>query len=564
MRYRLLFLLLLSAGLLDFVFSQNFTDIPDSARQKIEKALPAHPQAEPLRKHKILVFNLNIRDGQERKGHPSIPFANYAIERMGETTGAYQVVFSNDTLMFTPENLAQFDAICFNNTVGVLVESEQLRNSLLDYIWQGGGFIGIHAAGATFVQYPVYDQFPPFGIMLGGYENGGHPWKPEDWITLKLDDPDHPVNSAFDKDGFYVSDEVFQFREHYSRDKLRVLLSIDTTRTDMSMDRYILPERRNDGDIAISWVRQYGRGHVFYTSLGHNAHLNWNPPVLQHYLDGIQFALGDLDAPITPSGKLIPAEKAREALHWQFAFSANTLKNQTLFDAINKTAELGLVYLDAAGTQQVSDDIRKPFDQNLTDNDIRAVRNKLEDAGVQLYSWSVPKLPGDQKSCKAVYEFAHKMGIRVLISEAEQKSLPMIEDLNLEYDIRLALGSGSPDSPYQDPKAALEIAKFPFIGVCGDVAQWVDAGIEPADAVRIIGKKLFVLHVHDLNKDNKDVPWIQGRANLDAMFRSMAANVKTPVIIGLDYDQEGGPSTMQLKQCVSWFDHFCPRLEVVK
>jgi hypothetical protein len=57
---------------------------------------------------------------------------------------------------------------------------------------------------------------------------------------------------------------------------------------------------RPDGDYAISWLRNFGAGRVFYCALGHRKEILWNKPVLQHYLDGIQFALGDLKADATP------------------------------------------------------------------------------------------------------------------------------------------------------------------------------------------------------------------------------------------------------------------------
>ncbi len=274
-----------------------------SAEQRlaIEKAIPAKATAKPGKPRKLLVFTLNVRDGVPRTGHPSIPCGNYALQLMGQKTGAYEVVFSNDVEMFRPRNIGQFDAICFNNTVGVLFEDPELRKSLLDFVSGGRGFIGIHAAGATFVQWPVYDQWPEFGEMLGGYENGGHPWKPDETITLRVEDRGNPVNAAFKSDRFEISDEVFQFQAPYSRSKLRVLLSIDTERTDMNSSRRFLPERAADKDFAISWIRNYGKGRVFYSSLGHNSHVFWNAPVLAHFLAGIQFALGDLAADARPT-----------------------------------------------------------------------------------------------------------------------------------------------------------------------------------------------------------------------------------------------------------------------
>ena len=61
---------------------------------------------------------------------------------------------------------------------------------------------------------------------------------------------------------------------------------------------------REDNDNAVSWLREFGKGRVFYCSLGHNNEIFWTPAILQHYLDGIQYALGDLKADATPSAKL--------------------------------------------------------------------------------------------------------------------------------------------------------------------------------------------------------------------------------------------------------------------
>jgi len=154
-------------------------------RQMIERAIPKECSVAPKKRRRLLVVTLNVRDGKVMRGHASIPYGNLAIQRMGQATGAFETVTSNDIEMFRPERIKQFDAICFNNTVGVLFDDPQLRQSLLDFVRGGGGFVGIHAAAATFVQYPKYDQWPAFGQMLGAYEDGGHPWGPEETITIK-------------------------------------------------------------------------------------------------------------------------------------------------------------------------------------------------------------------------------------------------------------------------------------------------------------------------------------------------------------------------------------------
>ena len=277
--------------------------INDDQRASIMAALPEAAPAAPGKPRRLLVMSLNTRKGETIPGHASIAPGNFAIEQMGARTGAYTAFFTDDPRSFAAGHLSLFDAVCFNNTVGMLTEDASLQQSLLDYVRGGGGFVGIHAAAATFCEYPVYDQFPEFGRMLGGYENGGHPWGATATITLTPEDADNPVNASFGGHDFQVQDEVFQMLEHYSRDRLRVLLRINEKKTDFSAERRILDARRADEDIAISWIRSEEQGRVFYTSLGHNDHIFWNRPILAHMLAGIQFAMGDLAADTTPRPK---------------------------------------------------------------------------------------------------------------------------------------------------------------------------------------------------------------------------------------------------------------------
>lgn len=411
-----------------------FTSIPLDARENIIAALPTQASAVPVKSRRVLVFNLHMRNGEVMTGHPSVPCFNFAFAEMGERTGAYSVTFGSDPEMFRREFLDQFDAIIFNNTAGVLTDDPDLQWDLLDYIWEGGGFVGVHAAGATFCQWPDYDIFPEYGEMLGGFESGGHPWKPHEWINLKIDDPDHPVARAFGGRNFDVSDEVFQFTEPYSRDRLRVLLSIDTTRTDMDPARRILPERLADGDIAISWVKSYGRGNVFYSSLGHNVHLAWDRKVLQHYLDGIQFVLGDMPASTIPSAKLNPAT---EALGKHLGSKAHTLQALTFFGAIERAKDLGFAYIGGWNNQLVSEDIQKPLAPGLSVKELRTIRGKLVMSGVNMLTYFCTSLPEDEAECRKIFEFSRQLGVEEIETKSMVKNPRLVEKLAQEYQVKV-------------------------------------------------------------------------------------------------------------------------------
>ncbi|MBN2411714.1 ThuA domain-containing protein [candidate division KSB1 bacterium] len=536
------------------LFTQKIShNISPEEQQKIDSAVPVKASVKPKQKRKLLVVTLNVRDGKVTKGHNSIPYANYAIKLMGDKTGAYETFFSNDTMIFKPENLNQFDAVCFNNTVGVLFGDPALRQSLLDYVYSGKGFIGIHAAGATFVQWPVYDQWPEFGEMLGGYENGGHPWKPHETITLRVDEPDHPINAAFNGQGFDVSDEVFQFQEPYSRDKLRILLTIDTDKTDMSEQRYILPERRKDKDLAISWIRNYGRGRVFYSSLGHNPHVNWDPKILRHYLDGFQFALGDLQAPAAPSNKLTPAVKAREKLKWKFGFNPLNTGNFSFFETVNNTAALGLLYTSATAEQRVSESIPKKFDYNLSAGEIKQVKKKLDSAGIRLLSYYIKNFPDDPAENRKIFEFGRRMGIEILITDPHPNLTDALGKLCNEFDIKLAYRNRNKDEnpDYWNMKQLNNLCdnKSEKIGMCLDLGEWMLSGLTSVDALKTLKDRLFIIQLYDREKSTDS-----GDAQLTKFIQQVSKTVYRPVFFGMENSPGGEFDLAGMKENKRFFD----------
>jgi type 1 glutamine amidotransferase len=257
--------------------------------KKIAAAMPEKATAQPAKARKLLIFNRC-----EGFYHDSIPCGAAAVKMIGEKTGAYTSVISDEMAMFEPAKLNEFDAVVFNNTTALKFENPQHRQALLEFMNNGKGLVGFHGAGDNFYPWPE-------GAAMMGALFDGHPWGR---CPVKIDDPSHPLVKAFGGAGFWIDDEIYKFRTPYSRDKLRVLLSMDAAKGDPNK------QGRADGDNAVSWIQQVGKGRAFYASLGHRHDIFWNPTILKFYLDGIQYALGDLPADATPSAKLQPQPSA--------------------------------------------------------------------------------------------------------------------------------------------------------------------------------------------------------------------------------------------------------------
>jgi len=277
----------------------RFGDTPHpDQKAKIDAALPT-ATVQPKKDHKILVF-------WRCEGfiHTSIPFGNYAIEEIAKTSKVFSVDLADSYDVFTAKNLTQYDAILFNSTTHLTPNQEQ-RRAILDFVKGGKGIIGFHAAADNF---GGWDD----GIaMIGGIFNG-HPWTAGGKWAFKLDDPDHPLNAAFKGKGFWHTDEIYWYKPEsfQGREKLRVLLSLDMSKEknikQLENGRYKdkFKGAAKEVDVPVSWIHEVGKGRVFFTNLGHRDDTFWNPVVLQHMLDGIQYALGDLKADATPSAAL--------------------------------------------------------------------------------------------------------------------------------------------------------------------------------------------------------------------------------------------------------------------
>ena len=275
-------------------------DLTPDEIQKIENAAPKKATVEPAKPRKLLVFWRC-----EGFFHRCIPVANEALKIMGRKTGAYEVtVCTDDYSIFTTDKLSQFDAVCLNNTTHLRFDpqdnSERCK-ALMDFVKSGKGIIGIHAATDNFYAWPEKEirEWPEGMEMMGG-KFSGHPWTANSTVAIKLDEPDHPLMAAFKGQNFKINDEIYRTEPPlYSRDKQLVLMSLDTSD---EATRNVKGFKPTDVDTGISWVKTWGNGRVFYGSLGHNDHIFWNPAVLQHYLDGIQFAFGDYKVDTKPKG----------------------------------------------------------------------------------------------------------------------------------------------------------------------------------------------------------------------------------------------------------------------
>jgi type 1 glutamine amidotransferase len=246
--------------------------------------------------------------------HSSIPTAEKVLAELGQKSGAFTVV---DYARVEPSDpqfkgadgktdqakvtaaitqvlaekmskaaLAKYDGVIFANTTGDLPLPD--KQAFLDWIKSGKAFIGTHSATDTFRGHTPLD---PYTEMIGG-EFKHHDAQAE--VDCLNQDPKHPAGKALPK-VWHLKDEIYLING-YDKTKVHELLVLDKN-----------PKDKEPGEFPIAWCKEYGKGRVFYTSLGHREDV-WdpntpasfkreNPPEVseayqKHLLGGIKWALG--------------------------------------------------------------------------------------------------------------------------------------------------------------------------------------------------------------------------------------------------------------------------------
>jgi uncharacterized protein len=246
------------------------------------------------RARKVVLAWADTRNGISQ--HDSTSHALAVIEQLGYESGAYDTYIRTDSNIIATQplmttgarasggpSLASVDAIFFLGHREVALDDRQ-RSELAAFVREGKGFVAAHV-GLT-----AFESWPEWGNLIGARYDG-HPWGGTNVGTVINEDPSFPATKHFPAT-FQFRDEFYQAKDG-GRDKFRVLLRLDVS----TMPPHA--ELRNK-DYPLAWAKMYGKGRVFYSSLGHASETWDNRDVRQMYFEAIKWALGMTEGDATP------------------------------------------------------------------------------------------------------------------------------------------------------------------------------------------------------------------------------------------------------------------------
>ena len=204
--------------------------------------------------------------------HQSIPDGIKALREI--LGGRYEIDASEDSAVFTADNLKRYRAVVFLSTTGDILNDEQ-QKAFEGYIRAGGGYAGVHAAADTEHTWPWY------GDLVGAYFKTHPEIQP---ATIKVEDRTHRSTRMLPAE-WRRTDEWYVYNRN-PRGRVRVLASLDDS---------TIKGATMDGDHPIAWFHEFQGGRSWYTGGGHTSESFTEDLFRKHLEGGILWAAGAAD-----------------------------------------------------------------------------------------------------------------------------------------------------------------------------------------------------------------------------------------------------------------------------
>ncbi len=187
------------------------------------------------------------------------PAIGEVLQAVLQRDGAFEVTWVQEDLsVFEPAGLADYDLVVLYYEHGALSDAQ--RNGLLGWVASGKGFVGVHSAAVSF------DECPEYFAMLGGRFLRHPPYRA---FQVTVVDPEHPLTAGLDE--FMAEDEQYLLDWD---PRVHVLAAALHRREAMP----------------VAWTKSWGKGRVYYLSLGHDPRACGTEPFVALLVRGARWA----------------------------------------------------------------------------------------------------------------------------------------------------------------------------------------------------------------------------------------------------------------------------------
>lgn len=225
-----------------------------------------------------------------------------------------------------------------------------------------------------------------------------------------------------------------------------------------------------------------------------------------------------------------------------------TLRKMPLDDAIKAIQRVGLQYVSIK-------DFHLPL--KSTKEERQAVAQKFKAAGITPLSCGNITMQNDEANVRQAFEYARDTGIPTIVCSPDPNSMPILDRMVKEFDIKLAIHNHGPEdkkfpSPYDVWKA---IEKYDRrIGFCIDVGHTARAKVDPAECILRFRERLYDLHFKDINSTEPDGQTVEigrGVLNLSSVLQALM-KIKFSYLVSFEYEKDADDPLPGLSESVGY------------
>jgi sugar phosphate isomerase/epimerase len=258
---------------------------------------------------------------------------------------------------------------------------------------------------------------------------------------------------------------------------------------------------------------------------------------------------GSLAQPTRREGRQVRREAAQRGSQKSFelGLASYTLRKFDLDKTLAMTKQVGLKYI-------CFKDFHLKMDS--TPEQIQATVQKVKDAGLILYGGGVIYMRNEEQVRQA-FEYAKAEGMRVIVGVPMPETLPLVDKLVKQYDIKVAIHNHGPtDKVYPVPATAYEKIKDldKRIGLCDDIGHTMRAGVDPCESAEKFADRLLDVHIKDVSAaDAKGGTVEVGRGVIDIpRYIRTLVKIKYEGILSFEYEKDADDPLAGLAESVGY------------
>jgi sugar phosphate isomerase/epimerase len=152
-------------------------------------------------------------------------------------------------------------------------------------------------------------------------------------------------------------------------------------------------------------------------------------------------------------------------------------------------------------------DVHLPY--SSTPEEVTKAAGEFKKAGLTIASVGNTDLKSEDPAVlRRYFEYARRCGAGIIVAAPTHATLPAVEKLAQEFDIKIAIHTHGPeDQNFPVPKVVLDAVKGmdPRMGLCLDAGHSMRGGADVVQEIANAGPRLFDIHMKDLkNRTEKD------------------------------------------------------------